>query len=161
MHKSVLGGFFNTTQPHQGENSQPITSIKTKSSSVCVTYQSKNQSNPHGSVGSLDWLIKKTNYNLIFEIHNTKTKTINSNLTTIFLQFPLFLRNQTAGSAKQKQTKQMSHESFARVDEFEMALKIKPMQKKQNEINKQKTNLIIYTPHNPNSSQSLFGCREI
>lgn len=55
----------------------------------------------------------------------------------------------------------MSHESFARVDEFEMALKIKPMQKKQNEIKKQKTNLIIYTPHNPNSSQSLFGCREI
>lgn len=128
---------------------------------MCVTYQSKNQSNPHRSVGSLDWLITKTNYNFIFQIHNTKTKTINSNLTTIFLHFPLFLRNQTAGSAKQKQTKQMSHESFARVDEFEMALKIKPMQKKQNEINKQKTNLIIYTPHNPNSSQSLFGCREI
>ena len=55
----------------------------------------------------------------------------------------------------------MSHGSFTRVDEFEMALKIKPMQNKQNEINKQKTNLIIYTLHNPNSSQSLFGCREI
>ena len=55
----------------------------------------------------------------------------------------------------------MSHGSFTRIDEFEMALKIKPMQKKQNEINKQKTNLIIYTLHNPNSSQSRFGCREI